>query len=135
VKRLATEAAEVDPVAQPAHPRGTRPRRRSIEVWVTEEEKVRIAELAAIAGLSQSAYLRDAGLQKTLKTVYDLEAVNDLARVRADLGRAAGLLKLWLATPDKKGRGASAQEVVSVMESFRMLQDQAFDLMGKAVRK
>jgi hypothetical protein len=32
------------------------------------------------------------------KSVYDLEAVEQLAKVGADLGRLGGLLKLWLST-------------------------------------
>ncbi len=84
--------------------RGKRPRGMRLEVWVTPEERAKIATRAAEAGLSVSAYMRAAGLNHPVRSVLDLTAVADLVRVNGDLGRVAGLLKLWLAK--KRGRGA-----------------------------
>lgn len=112
--------------------RGTRPRGRRIDVWVTDEEHAEIAERAAGAGLSLSAYCRVAGLNQPVRTVYDLHAVRDLAKLNGDLGRVAGLLKLWLAT--KRGEGASPVKVEALMLDFRELQAKALDLMGRVVR-
>jgi hypothetical protein len=58
--------------------------------------------------------------------------VADLAKVNGDLGRVAGLLKLWLA--EKRGQGASSADVEAMMRDFRALQAQVFDLMGKVIR-
>ncbi|MDC9654361.1 CopG family transcriptional regulator [Xanthomonas perforans] len=93
-----------------------------------------IGYLADVASMSKSTYLREAGLQKTMRTVYDLEAIKDLAKVNGDMGRIAGLLKLWLATPDKRGVGVGSKDVVQMMDDFRNLQSIALDLMAKAIR-
>lgn len=90
------------------------------EVWVTEEEKVIITTRAQETGMARSAYLRALGLNTPIKSVIDLGAVTDLARVNGDLGRVAGLLKLWLA--QKRGDGASAIDVERVMMEFRWVQ-------------
>ncbi|QPO22702.1 CopG family transcriptional regulator [Pseudomonas sp. Y39-6] len=98
------------------------PRRRGkpIEVWVTDEEKAAITERAEEAGMSRSGYLRALGLNTPIRSVVDLKAVADLCRINGDLGRVAGLLKLWLA--EKNGLGASSIEVERMMVEFRELQ-------------
>ncbi|MFD3231510.1 plasmid mobilization protein [Rahnella aceris] len=98
------------------------PRRRGkpIEVWVTDEEKATITERAEEAGMSRSGYLRALGLNTPIPSVVDLTAVADLAKVNGDLGRVAGLLKLWLA--ERRGQGARPTEVEAMMNDFRRLQ-------------
>src|ERR1035441_8008513 len=85
-----------------------RDRQRPLKVWVSQEERGQIEIRAKSTGLSLSAFLRAAGLSLRPKSVYDLEAVDQLAKVGADLGRLGGLLKLWLAP--KKGKGARGRE-------------------------
>ena len=98
------------------------PRRRGkpIEVWVTDEEKATIAKCAGEAGMSRSGYLRALGLNTPIRSVVDLKAVADLCRINGDLGRIAGLLKLWLA--EKNGQGVSSTEVERMMVEFSGLQ-------------
>lgn len=79
-----------------------------------------ISERANEAGMSRSGYLRALGLNSPIRSVVDLTAVADLAKVNGDLGRVAGLLKLWLA--EKNGQGASSVEVERMMVEFRELQ-------------
>ncbi len=59
-------------------------------------------------------------LNSPIRSVVDLKAVADLAKVDGDLGRVGGLLKLWLA--EKRGQGASPVEVEGMMIEFRELQ-------------
>ena len=100
--------------------KGSPPRRgKPIEVWVTDEEKATITERAEEAGMSRSGYLRALGLNTPIRSVVDLAAVVDLAKVNGDLGRVAGLLKLWLL--EKRGQGADAIDVELMME-FKELQ-------------
>lgn len=108
-----------------------RPRREvpPIKVWVTDKEKAEIVERAAQAGLSLSAFLLATGLNTPIKSRVDLLAVADLAKVNGDLGRVAGLLKLWLA--EKRGQGASALDVEAMMNSFRELQGKMLSVMSK----
>lgn len=100
--------------------RGTRPRGQRIEVWVNNDEKAELADRAAQSGLSLSAYMKAAGLNAPIRARADLSAVADLVRVNGDLGRVAGLLKLWLA--EKRGQGARPVDVEQMMIEFRELQ-------------
>lgn len=123
---------ENTPETAPKKVRGGRPRGRRIDVWVTPEEDANIADLAAQAGMSKSAYLRAVGLNQPVRSVLDLKAVADLAKVNGDLGRVAGLLKLWLA--EKRGQGARPVDVEAMMKDFRRLQGEVLDLMGRVLR-
>lgn len=108
-----------------------RRRGKPIEVWVTDEEKATITEKAEEAGMSRSGYLRALGLNTPIRSVVDLRAVADLAKVNGDTGRVAGLLKLWLA--EKRGQGAQPVDVEEMMKNFRVLQSQILDLMSRIV--
>lgn len=114
-------------------PKNVRPRRRGkpIEVWVSDDERTVIYELAEQAGLSRSAFLRAAGLNKRVGARADLEAVRELVKVNGDLGRVAGLLKLWLA--EKRGQGASPIDVEQMMIGFRELQGDIRERMSTIV--
>ncbi|WP_446737590.1 plasmid mobilization protein [Rhizobium sp. CFBP 8762] len=67
------------------------------KVWVTAEERSFMTERAELTGLSLFTYLRGVGLNKPVCSVLDLKAVADLVKLNGDLGRMAGLRKLWLA--------------------------------------
>ena len=108
-----------------------RRRGKPIEVWVTEEEKTVISEKAKEAGMSRSGYLRALGLNTPIRSVVDLKAVADLAKVNGDLGRVAGLLKFWLA--EKRGQGGDPIDVERTMIEFRELQGQIRETMSMIV--
>lgn len=124
------ESTAVNDVRTPKNARSRR-RGKPIEVWVTDEERTVICELAEQAGLSRSAFLRAAGLNKRVGARADLEAVRELVKVNGDLGRVAGLLKLWLA--EKRGQGASPIDVERMMIEFRKLQGGIRDQMAAIV--
>lgn len=110
----------------------TRPRAKPIKVFVSEEERAEIGRLAASANLSLSAYLRAAGLNQRVRSIIDIGAVTELAKVNGDLGRVAGLLKLWLAT--KRGEGEIPWKVERCMDDFRALQTKILNIMGSVMR-
>lgn len=109
-----------------------RRRGKPIEVWVNDEEKELITARAEQAGLSRSGYLRAVGLNYPIRSVVDLTAVADLAKVNGDLGRVAGLLKFWLA--EKRGQGARPTDVETMMNDFRKLQGEVLAIMSRVVR-
>ena len=111
---------------------GTRPRGKYIKVFVTSEEMAEIQEQAKLSGLSNSAFLRALALNQKVRSVLDLYAVTDMVKVNGDLGRVAGLLKLWLR--EKRGHGASSHSVEVLMNDFRLLQKKMMDLMSKALK-
>lgn len=77
--------------------KGTTP----IKVWVLPDEKEAITQKAKAAGLSASAYLRNVGMGTPVTGVADQEAVLELVKINADLGRLGGLLKMWLTNDEK----------------------------------
>ena len=95
-------------------------RDRTLRFRVNAVEEAEIEGRARNAGLSLSALLRAASLNHPIRSVVDLKAVADLCKINGDLGRVAGLLKLWLA--EKNGQGASSVEVEWMMVEFRELQ-------------
>lgn len=111
-----------------------RPRRQvpPIKVWVSDAERIEIADRAAQAGLSLSAYMLAAGMNHPIRSVLDLRAVAELGKVNGDLGRVAGLLKLWLA--EKRGQGGHPVDVEAMMSEFRALQTKLTGIMSRAVR-
>lgn len=117
--------------ATPKKKHGGRPRGERVSVWVTPEEAAGLSEMAKQVGMSKSGYLRAVGLNQSVHSVLDLQAVADLAKVNGDLGRVAVLLKLWLA--ERRGQGARPAEVEALMRDFRDLQGQVRDLMGKVL--
>ena len=72
-----------------------------IRVCVLPEEKAAIEEQARKAGMSVSAYLRNVGLNYEPTSVVDYDAVLDLIKINADLGRVGGLLKMWLTNDER----------------------------------
>lgn len=106
--------------------RGSRPRSRRVEVWLTADEKGVVAGRAAEGGLSLSAYLRTAGLNHPIRAKVDTEAVGRLVKVTADIGRLGGLLKLWLA--ERRDYGAPAVRVSQVLDDTYHLQQQLLRL-------
>ncbi|OKP00829.1 plasmid mobilization protein [Xenorhabdus eapokensis] len=111
-----------------------RPRRAvpPIKVWVTDDEKTEITARAAQAGLSLSSYMKAAGLNHPVRSRVDLVAVADLAKVNGDLGRVAGLLKLWLL--EKRGQGVRSTDVETMMKDFRVIQAEMLALMTRVIR-
>ncbi|MDG5494884.1 hypothetical protein [Niveispirillum sp. BGYR6] len=101
-----------------------RDRQRTLRVVVNDQERERIEALAKMAGLSLSAYLRTAGLNHPIRSMLDYDAIMELIRLHADLGRVGGLLKLWLA--DRRGEVVSAEMVDAAFEELRELRGVLF---------
>ena len=123
-----------------AESEGWRGRRKSADarrsqppkkVWVTPDERAVLAGRAESAGLSLSAYLRAAGLNHPIRSRTDIAAAQDMLHVAADLGRVAGLLKLWLA--ERRGVGAPAVDVDQMMAEFRELQREVRNKAGEII--
>ena len=74
----------------------TRKHGRHLRVPVLPDEESLIKSNAAQSGLSIAEYLRRLGMSYSIQSVIDKDAILELSRVNADLGRLGGLLKLWL---------------------------------------
>ena len=106
-------------------------RDRTLRLRVNAVEQAEIEGRARNAGLSLSALLRAGALNHPIRSVVDLKAVADLGKINGDLGRVAGLLKLWLA--EKNGQGARSVDVEQMMIEFRELQAGIRDQMSAVV--
>jgi hypothetical protein len=71
-----------------------------IKVCCTPDERQSIIDKAGQCGLSVSNYLRAIGLGLLTNNIFDHRNIDNLLRTDAALGRALGLLKLWLAADD-----------------------------------
>lgn len=78
-------------------------RTEHIDTRLTADEFNKISEKAKNVGLTKSEYLRNLGMNYPLKSIIDQQALSELIKTKADLGRLGGLFKLWLAdnTVDK----------------------------------
>lgn len=103
------------------------PRRKisPIRVWVTPPEKKLIAELAQECGLSQSAYVRNVAMGYRPSSQVDLDQMDELFRLHADLGRTGGLLKMLLGDDslmrdvDAKGLRPSINGLLGDLEKIK----------------
>ena len=101
---------------------------RMIKCRVSDAEQHEIEERAASVGMTLSAYMRAAALNHPIRAQADWQAVKDMLKVAADLGRIAGLLKLWLT--ERNGEGAASIDVARMMKDFRQLQGELRDKAG-----
>lgn len=108
----------------------TRRESTPLKVWVTPEEKAGIEHKAAAHSLSASAYLRRLGLALPIESTVDQQAVLELVKINADLGRLGGLFKMWL-TSNESFQSISAQaiqrKVEGALNEVRSLQKKMSD--------
>ena len=109
----------------------TRPRARHIKVWLTEEEGAAIAALAATAKLSLSGYLRAAGLNKKVRSAFDVQAVTELSKVNGELGRLASLLKL---SAVDRLVPLERKQLQQLVKEVRDVQKMTHEIMGRMTR-
>lgn len=72
-----------------------------IQIYLKSEEYEAIRQKAEQVRLSMSAYARNLCLGYEPKSVAQAQAIRELVKVNADMGRVGGLLKLWLSDPDR----------------------------------
>lgn len=78
------------------------PPTRRVQVCLrSEEEFEAIRQKAEQLRLSMSAYARNLCLGYEPKSLAQAQAIRELIKVNADMGRLGGLLKLWLSEPDR----------------------------------
>ena len=89
-------------------------------IRVTPAERAAIEAGAERVQMSTAAYLRTLGLGHDPPSKVDLRAIHELGRLRVDLGRLGGLLKLWLT--DRAGEGTEARDVSRVLAEIEQRQ-------------
>ena len=111
---------------------GPSPKKRHIKLWVTPEEKQRIAQKARDCGLSISSYGKHVCMGYLPRSILDNENVQKLMKVNGDLGRSGGLLKLLLGSLHKNEANIRRPEINDILGEIRktqsMLQQTIADL-------
>lgn len=101
-----------------------------IKVWVFPDEKKEIVKNARNHGLSTSKFLRNLGLNIEVQGVMDQQAILELAKINADLGRLGGLLKLWL-TNDEKTKNFNIGTIDELLNRISILQNKMYEKVIK----
>ena len=96
-------------------------RNKHLRVPVSNEEEAVIKAKAHGAGLSVAKYMRLVGMGYAVQSRIDNQAIEQLLKINADLGRAGGLLKMWL-TNDVKVKIVGRYEIEDTLQSIRETQ-------------
>ncbi|MDR1296512.1 MAG: conjugal transfer protein TraJ [Deltaproteobacteria bacterium] len=65
-----------------------------VETYLSPEEHYKVKKIAGQCGLSMSAFVKSACLNREIKSSLDADLIGELIKVAADQGRLGGLLKL-----------------------------------------
>ena len=85
-----------------------RDRNRAMRIYVNPVERSEINAKAKAAGMTVSAYVRTAAMNKRIVSALDREGLGILSKVHGDQGRLGGLLRMYLKDPDAAGSIARA---------------------------
>lgn len=100
--------------------RGSRPRKKRIEVWCDDDELAKIKANAEQVKLSNSEFLRRLGQGYEPKSSFDREAIRQLAKLHSEQSQLGGVLREWLSA--KAAEGMPIKGVHSVLEQIESLQ-------------
>ena len=108
-----------------------------LKVYCTEEERERIERQAETSGMSVSEYLRRVGQGMPVQSRVDKQAVKELAKVAAALGRAGGLLKMLLKNEERLLGYTGAQLKTLTMATVKDMADMqsSLALISKRILK
>jgi hypothetical protein len=118
--------------------RGMRSKQILVKVYVKPEEKAWIAANARAGRLSMSAYARTMALGGNPVHTLDLDEMNKLLKISADLGRLGGLLKMLLTNDerlDEMGREMGRATIDGTLFDIRATQAQLLDVVNAFARK
>ena len=105
-----------------------RKRNYSLHVRLSKAEVAQIQQNAEATGLTCAALLRELGKGYKPKSIIDAGHIRELIHLRGDLGRAGGLLKLWLSSELRKSKdvakvvhnlNSTQQEIRNLVEILR----------------
>ena len=96
------------------------PDKKTVRSYLTPDEHEKVSQMAAAAGLSVSTFMRKVCLGHEVKTFEHEEFKLELIKIRADLGRVGGLLKLALGLGNQ-GHGLNVSKINSLMNEISTL--------------
>ena len=108
----------------------TRKHGRHLRVPVLAAEESEIKANAATAGLSTAEYLRRLGLGYQFHSALDKQAILELSKINADLGRLGGLLKLWLSN-DERLVHLKPQTMLLILDRIKVTQAAMLEVVNR----
>lgn len=103
------------------------PNKIALRAYLTPEEHQAIKAKAGQARLSVSAYTKAVCLGYELKSTADQEAILGLLKLKADLGRLGGLLKLGL-SENKLDRHRANRLLMDLEATRKLIEDRVKNL-------
>ena len=102
-----------------------RQRTHVVHVRVTTAERKELERISTLVAKPVSTYVRTIALGSEIKSKTDERLVLEVARLRGDLGRVGGLLKLWLTNEERfdfeSGKNPSSSDVRRVLAQVEHL--------------
>ncbi len=115
-----------------------KPKELVIKVYVKPHEKEAIAKAAKSCRLSLSAYTRTLALGSPPASSADLDRMDEVMKLHADLGRLGGLLKMTLTNDERledMGREMGVATIDGILVDIRMTQAKLLELVDMVVTK
>lgn len=108
--------------------------RSKYPIYLLPEERAALEDGADKTRLPLATYIRQVALGYQPASKVDSLAVVELARLRADVGRVGGLLKLWLA--EKRGQGGvTPRQVSDLYDELQALKEDMAGVMRRLPAK
>ena len=109
-----------------------------IKVYVKPHEKDAIVAAARACRMSMSAYARTLALGTTPAASADLDRMDEVMKLHADLGRLGGLLKMTLTNDERlndMGREMGVATIDGILVDIRATQARLLELVDMVVAK
>lgn len=109
-----------------------------IKIYLKANDKANIAKNACDCGMSMSAYVRNLALGDIPVTNVELDEMNTVMKVHADLGRLGGLLKMMLTNDERlhdMGREMGVATIDGTLVDIRATQAKLLELVDVVLKK
>ncbi len=109
-----------------------------IKIYLKPKDKAKIAKNARECGMSMSAYVRNLALGDIPVTHVELDEINKVMKIHADLGRLGGLLKMTLTNDERlndMGREMGIATIDGTLVDIRAAQAKLLELVDVVLRK
>ena len=112
--------------------------KNTIKMYLKPNEKDKITQNARECGMSLSAYARTLALGDVPVTNADLDEIEKVMKVHADLGRLGGLFKMFLKNDERlndMGREMGVATIDGALVDIRTTQSKLLQLIDVVLKK
>lgn len=112
-----------------ARPKSDNPRLKKTSIRLSELEFTLLQSKANSANLSISEYLRNLGMNYPIQSRLEWKVVEELTRLRGDLGRLGGLYKLWIYKNEETKLNLGNRSFQSISELVDEMEEREKEIM------